>query len=273
MGRKRLMTLLATLVAAIGLQAAPAAAQTLDLPGVKVDLEEGLDVELELQVTEDLTLDPKVGLNLGDEPGLELDGGVKAGDLEVDLGEVTAPPATPDPSPSPEVPEPEPTEDGDTGAEADETDDVAATGDDEMSPEQQRRYDKVVASGGAFDWSPDRQAQFEAFRALRNHDFGFGAIQSSVLPGVELAPRRAEVPEDEVGMLEYEQPLVAPGVAVASEPVGGDTTFAATPATESTPDVPVALQVLTGMLVAGTALAWNLTRRELSWALSGLRKR
>lgn len=263
MGRKRLMTLLATLVAAIGLQAAPAAAQSLDVPGISVDLEEGLDVDLEVQLTDDVELDPELDVDLGEEPGVDVDGGVKAGDVEVDLGDATEPPA--DPDPAPEAPEPQPSED--------DADDDAAAGDgDEMSPEQQRRHDKVVASGGAFNWSPDRRAQFEAFRAMRNYDFGFGATQSSVLPGVELAPRRAGAPDDEVGMLEYDQPLVAPGVAAASGPVGGDDVFATTPANQPVDGVPVPLQVLTAMLVAGTALAWNLTRRELSWAFSGLRR-
>ncbi|MEX2503891.1 MAG: hypothetical protein WD378_03515 [Egicoccus sp.] len=268
MGRKRLMTFLATIVAVIGLQAAPAAAQELDLPGASIDLEEGLDVDLDVQVTDDLKVDPEIDLDLDGEPDLDVDGGVKAGDAEVDLGEVTEP----SPSPSPEAPDPQPSEDADDAADED-ADDAAAGDSDGDETSDHRSADRVMASGGAFDWSPDRRAQFEAFRALRSRDFGFGTASTSVMPGVELAPRRAGVPEDEVGMLEYDQPLVAPGVAVASEPVGGDDTFAATPATQPTDDVPVPLQVLTAMLVAGAALAWNLTRRELSWAFSGLGRR
>jgi hypothetical protein len=265
MGRKRLMTLLATLVAVIGLQAAPAAAQTLQLPGVSVD-EEGLDVDLEVQLTDDLKLDPKLEVDL-DEPDLKLDGGVKAGDVEVDLGETSE-------SPSPDAPDPRPSESPVDGPEGSDDDEDAAAGDsDDASTGQQRSADHVMAAGGAYEWSPDRRAQFEAFRALRSRDFGFGAMQSSVLPGVELAPRRAGAPDDEVGMLEYDQPLVAPGVAAASGPVGGDGAFAATPASQPADGVPAPLQALTAMLVAGTAMAWNLTRRELSWAFSGLGKR
>ncbi|MFA9430565.1 hypothetical protein [Egicoccus sp. AB-alg2] len=281
MGRRRLLAVLTAMVVATGLHVVPASAQTVGLPGlgeVKVDTSDGVKVgvDLDVELTDDAKLDPEVGVGVGkDGPEVDVGGGVAVGERKVDLGRSKAPEPSPKPSPSPESPPPPSPRDTDRG-ERPRADEGAAAA---AGPGSKADGGRVVAAGDAEGWTPRRAAQFEAFRAIRGQDVDLGvAGGSAVLPGVELAPRRAQAPGSahDTGH-PFDAPEIAPGLAPGVTAAGPDAatgaTLAASPvAGGPVAQVPLALQVLTGMLVAGTALAWHVTRRELGWALSGLRR-
>jgi len=273
MGRKRLMAVLTAMLVTAGLSAAPAGAQTLGVPGIgQVGLgPDGVEIDLDLELTDDVKLDPKLGVEVGpDGPEVTTGGGVEVGDRKVDLGRDTDPtPAAPSPSPTPT----EPTRDADRDDTTEPTP-PARTPAPRPTPD-----DEVAAAGGdTGHWSPRRSAQFEAFRALQGRMLGFGSTDTTaVLPGVELAPRRAALPGTSADGTGFAAPDVAPGLSPGVNAAGAGTatqaTFASSPANvPAGAQVPLPLQVLTGVLVAGAALAWHVTRRQLGWALSGLRR-
>jgi hypothetical protein len=276
MGRKRLMTILAGVIAAVGLHVGPAAALDVGLPGVgdvTVESSDGLQLEADLDLGDDaVKLDPKVEAEVSSEPKLEVEGGATVGDESLDLGEATEPlqDAVNDPggsSPAP-TPEPSPSEDP-----ADGSSDGSSKHDDAPVPAEDREAsgtgdDQVTTAGRTEPLTPERAAQIEAFRAMRDANassFGHADYDGRVIPGVQLAPRSA--PVDDTFAID---PEVAPGVEVAAPSVADEqersAQLAATPFSGTMPDVPVALQLLAGTLVAGAALAWHLARRELAAA-------
>jgi hypothetical protein len=270
MGRKRLMTVLAGVIAAVGLHVGPAVA--LDLVDATVETTEDslkLDAELDAGI-ESFKLTPKVEAELSSEPKLKVEDGATIGDTEIDLGEATepvqdavddtkeqAPAPAPAPAPSPDAPA-----DGGDGGSSDQpkgdtsTEDGASSSDGEVT----------TAGRSEAAMSPDRAARLDALRAIRDQDAALGgvAFDGNVLPGVELAPRSSAL--DDLAA----DPEVAPGVEVAAPSVAGDqpqsAQLATTPFSGVLPEIPIALQLLAGTLVAGTALAWHLARKELSAA-------
>jgi hypothetical protein len=269
MGRKRLMTILAGVVAAVGLHVGPALALDASLDGlgdVTLETSDGLTLEADLDAgTDDLKLTPKVEAELSSEPKLEVEDGAKVGDTEVDLGEATEPvtDAVEAPAPSPAPSPSEPSDDTETSSTSKER--SSSDGD---APAHAPDHEVQMASTSSSFASPERAAQLEAFRALRDADrgaFGFsGDLGGSVLPGVQLAPRSG------VDGDAFAAPDVAPGVEVAAPSVANEqprsAQLATAPFSGILPEVPIALQLLAGTLVAGTALAWHLARRELAAA-------
>jgi hypothetical protein len=271
MGRKRLMTILAGVIAAVGLQMGPAAAVDLGIGSVALDTSDGMTVEAELDAElGDTKLDPKVSADVSSDPKVK----AEVGDTELDSSKVTEPvkDAVKDPdgsNPSPEAsPSPSEPSDGKTGGSGD--DGGSTSGDssssDSRSGSTTAADDRDVTTAGRTESfiSPERAAQIEAFRAMRDADASFGGetYDGRVVPGVELAPRMAPTGDDAFAGSE-----VAPGVEVAAPSVAGDRAqqaqLASAPFTGTLPEVPVALQLLAGTLVAGTALAWHLARHEL----------
>jgi hypothetical protein len=267
MGRKRLMTILAGVVAAVGLHVGPAVALDVSLDGVgdaKLEVsDDGLKVEADLDAgTDDVKLTPKVEAELSSEPKLKVEDGAKVGDTEVDLGEATkeVTEKAPAPAPSPS----EPTEDEGTSSPSKQR----SSSSDGDAPAHAPDHEVQMASTNSSFVGPERAAQLEAFRAMRDADrgaFGFGGdLGGSVVPGVQLAPRSG-VEGDTLAA-----PEVAPGVEVAAPDAAGDqpqsAQLATTPFSGVLPEVPIALQLLAGTLVAGTAIAWHLARRELAAA-------
>jgi hypothetical protein len=270
MGRKRLMTVLAGVIAAVGLHVGPAVALDLGLPGVgdaKVSVADGSSVETDLDAGADsvIKVSPKVETELSSEPKLEVEDGGKVGDSKIDLGEATKPVQdavngtekdAPAPPPSPEAPA--------TGGEGGSSDqpksDTSATSGTSSSDGE------VTAAGSTVAMSPERAARLDALRAIRDQDAALGgvAFDGDVVPGVELAPRSSGLDGFAA------DPEVAPGVEVAAPSVAGDhprsAQLATTPFNGVLPEIPIALQLLAGTLVAGTALAWHLARKELSAA-------
>jgi hypothetical protein len=249
MGRKRLMTVLAGVVAAVGLHIAPAAAVDASVPGVgdaTVEVaDDGVKVEAELDTDTVVKVDPKVEAEVSPKPKVKVD----PGSTTSDSGVSSPAPKAPAPAPSEAAPEAVTEEAPTSSASADEGEVTTAGRSD------------------ALEMTPERAARLEAFRAIREADAAFGtgtAFDADVIPGVLLAPRSA-VTDDGVFLAE---PEVAPGVEVASPSVAGSdqpqsAQLATTPFSGTLPEVPVALQLLAGTLVAGTALAWHLARREL----------
>jgi hypothetical protein len=266
MGRKRLMTVLAGVIAAVGLHVGPAVA--LELVDATVETtEDSLKLDADLDIgTESFKLSPKVEAELSSEPKLKVEDGAKVGDTEIDLGEATEPvqdavnetkEQAPAPAPSPEAPA-----DGGGSGSTDQPKGDTSTNDGASSS------DGEVTTAGRSEaaMSPERAARLDALRAIRDQDAALGGVSfdGNVVPGVELAPRSASS-EDFAA-----DPEVAPGVEVAAPAVAGDqprsAQLATTPFSGVLPEIPIALQLLAGTLVAGTALAWHLARKELSAA-------
>jgi hypothetical protein len=259
MGRKRLMTILAGMIAAVSLQVGPAAA--LDLGPVKVDTSDGLKVEAELdtELTDDAL---KVEADVSSDPK------VKVGD-EVDTRKVTDPvketvEKTVEKVTEKSEPAPEPSE-GSTDGKSDGSSSSSSTHSSSSSSTAGTADDREVTTAGRTEafLAAEREAQIEAFRAMRDARAPFSGAEfdGRVLPGVQLAPRTA--PTDDA----FAAPDVAPGIEVAAPSVAGEgprqAQLASTPFSGTLPEVPIALQLLAGTLVAGTALAWHLARHEL----------
>jgi hypothetical protein len=260
MGRKRLMTVLAGVIAAVGLHVGPAAALDLGLPGVgdvTVETSDGLSVEADLDAGVDsvVKLAPKV-----EDGG---DNGTDLGDTDLDLGKVTKPVQDAIDGTKEQAPAPAPTPDaptgGDEGGASDEPKGGTSTKGGDASSDRE-----VTTAGSVSAMSPERAARLDALRAIRDQDAAIGGFgfDSNVLPGVELAPRSSTVEGFAAA------PEVAPGVEVAAPSVAGEqpqsAQLATTPFSGVLPEIPIALQLLAGTLVAGTALAWHLARKELS---------
>jgi hypothetical protein len=253
MGRKRLMTILAGMIAAVSLHVGPAAA--LDLGLVKADTSDGLKVEAELdtELTDDAL---EVEAEVSSEPKL------KVGDT--DSSEVTEPvEKTVEKVTKESEPAPEPSEGSSGSSEGSSSSSSGST--TSSSSGTDTADDREVTTAGRTESfiTPEREAQIEAFRAMRDARAPFSGAEfdGRVIPGVQLAPRTA--PTDDA----FAAPGVAPGIEVAAPSVAGEeprqAQLASTPFSGTLPEVPIALQLLAGTLVAGTALAWHLARHEL----------
>jgi hypothetical protein len=259
MGRRRLMSVLAGAIAVVGLHAAPATA----LPGASVDTSDGLSVEAEVDEAIDdvVDVDPKVEVEVTPKPKAEVDGGAKVADQEIDAATATEAPEEKVEGSGATQPAPNASEAPVKSAEA--------TAGPEQEAEPAPADDQVVAAGTAAPFSLEQAARIEAFRAIRDEiatpSVAAARFDGRVVPGVQLAPRLGDGDTDLAIA-----PEVAPGVEVAApsstvEPQEAPRSaeLASAPFSGVLPEVPVALQLLAGTLVAGAALAWHIARREL----------
>lgn len=299
MGRKRLLTILTTLTLAVGVPAGAASAQTIGVPGVGgIDLGSGDDEDC-LQVGVDIGLGDLVGLDPSvcvlDEDGdlIDIEGGANIGGQDVPVGEATQPvedavnegaaavrdrdpapePSVPAPKPAPE-PEPEPStppaSGGGGGGDTSGGGGGEATNGGGRTPDQARAPEVADPAAEQASREAHRAHQLATLRALRS-DLASGAIgetgvQGPVRPGLGGTSSlfgEAAAPEVADGAL-------APGVATgdpADVPFVADAQEEAVLATSGTGDggrqTPVALQLLAGALVLGSAGVWLVARREL----------
>jgi hypothetical protein len=259
MGRKRLMSVLAGVIAVVGLHAAPAAA----LPGVNVDASDDLTVEVEEAIDDVVEVDPKVEVEVAPKPKATVDGGAKAADEKVDAEKVDAGAVTKAPQQkvegSAQPPAPKP-------AEA-PVEDAAATA-EQVEAEPAPEDDQVTAAGTTSSISLERAAQIEAFRAMRDAGasfFGDAQFDGRVVPGVQLAPRLTNSDTFFTAAPEVAPSVevAAPESSVAPQEAPRSAELASAPFSGVLPEVPIALQLLAGTLVVGAALAWHIARREL----------
>lgn len=242
MGRKRLLTLLAALVAAVGLQVGPAAALDVDTDDGCV--ESSVDLGL-------IALDPK--LCVSPEDGVSLDGGATVDDTTVDIGKATqpvedvvndviatkAPKDEPDPEPAPPTRDPGSDPAPDRGSSAPPPAVAPAGRADTFDPDAERER---IASLRAIE------ADLAA-RSLPEH-----GVQGPVGPGVaDLG--RIVVPDV--------APSVAPRGEVRSvEPDSQDALLAARDRSEPLGDAPLALKLLASSLVLAAGAVWLIAQRE-----------
>lgn len=272
MGRKRLLTLLAAMTATVALNAAPAAAQ-LSLPGLG-ELKLGpnddscLEVGVDVALGDLLSLDPSVCVLGEDGEVLDVDGKVKLGEEELDLGEATKPvtdavnrggsssPATPsddaDPAPrSGSGSQPEPTTPRPTPRAEDDAAEEPEVGPAAFSEANPRQDQAILLAQLQEDLARQRRA-----------DVVFGPVAPGVGdPGIAAAPEVA----DSLGAASEVTPGVTPSPAapeVAPQPQREEAILASGPASTPAPGVPAALQLLTGAMVLGAATVWHLARRE-----------
>ncbi|MEX1162231.1 MAG: hypothetical protein WEB03_01500 [Nitriliruptor sp.] len=270
MGRKRLLTILTTVVLAVGVPAGTASAQ-LQLPGVgSVDVSEdcaGADVSLG-----DLELDAKLCASddgAADEP--------EAGSTGTPLDQVTDPVrdatravtdrvnemisgsqgdgATPTPPSAPG---------GDGGT-------APSGGSDSGSTDRGSRGGSEVQPAGTADRAPTAADQRERQRQLAS----IRALRSDLSAGTNLDTRSGPVvPFGGISSLQIDEPadpLVAEGSIVPGidstvtpdvAPSAEQAIFAGGPAAPDLDEVPLSLQLLAGALVLGAGAVWTLARRE-----------
>lgn len=272
MGRKRLLTILATVAAAVTLQAGPASAQlddTVDLGSDDDCLEVGVDISLE----EALKLDPSVCVS---EDGVEVEGGSETLGQEVDAGETTdkveettekvtdtAKQEAPAPAP-PKEPAPNPggSGSGDDGGSSSDGGSTAPSGGDGGSD--------VAASGEVREPEAPavdeaRQRHLGTLLAIRD-DLAAGSsvdrgIAGPVRPfGDLLSTDDLAAPQvaDAAGVTpDVDSPAVAPADEADEKAV-----FASTTPMGDLAEAPIALQLLAAALVLGAAAVWTLAARE-----------
>ncbi len=251
MARKRLLTILAAAVAAIGLQVGAATALDADaeLAGVEVEAsvsDEGVEAKVG---TEDDKLEAKVS-----EDGADLkvdDEKVSTEDKAEDVEE-TAPDEVDDGSSDDEESSSRESSSGD-GASGDTREVTTAGGGETESVGGDRERPDAL--------DPERARQFlPGSRERPDHSASRGDIRPSFdLSGREslddpvvAAPERS----DSSGAGDWES--VEPPVTERS-----DAELAAIPAPGDGNAVPAGLKLLAGLLVAGTGTLWHLARREL----------
>lgn len=256
MGRKRLLTILAGVIAAVGLHMGPA---------VALDLERDLGVtEVEASIDED-GVEARVGddedegrAKVSEDEGAD----AKAGDTEVSTKDAEKPGEESDP------------DDG-----SDETDSTgersssSGSNDDSSTSSRGSSSDNdVAAAGGAGGVQPAerpdalRPEEARRFLASSRDPVDISGPRGDVTPAFDLSGA------SDVGL---DDPQVAapgaPGGASESEwqaaspetaPPRSDAELAAIPA-PSPSEVPAGLKLMAGLLVAGTGTLWHLTRREL----------
>lgn len=269
MGRKRLLTILAAVGAALTLQANPAAAQlSVPLPGVgEITVGSGdrecLEVGVDVSLGDLVGLDPKVCVLDGDGKLLDVEGKLKAGEQEVDLGEATGAASRE------EKPAPASTDDRQKSAEPGEQ---QRESDRDAERERGSAEDAPVAAAGeARPIDPQQEARAEAFAALRadlaavpREAPTFGPLSAGVPATGSVEDLAAGVPAPEVA------DDVRPGIGAPAQrttpeisaPTRQDALLAAEQRPGSGVSVPASLQLLAGAMVLGSAGVWFLARRE-----------
>ncbi len=285
MGRKRLLTILAGAVAAVGLHMGPAVALDLEADlgdtkvSVKADLLDGVDAAIVKECEDEKTAklleqcieDAEASLSASKDDGVK----AKAGDTEVKTKDVT-----------------EPVEKTTEKA----TEKVTTGGDESSSPTEERSSSGGSSDGGSQETStggsssdsgdvstaggaqsvdqpserPDALSPEEARQFLASSRESMDLSDS----GGDVSPAFGFSSGGFGGDLD--DPLVASPGAVPSEDTADGEWHAASPETApsrsdaelaaiptSGSDVPAGLKLIAGLLVAGTGTLWHLTRREL----------
>lgn len=294
MGRKRLLTILATVVAAVSLQVGPAAAQSLSLPGLgEVNLggssDDCFEIGVDLSLGEILKLDPSVCIS---EDGVEIEGGVAALEdkVKVDAGEVTKPVQDATKKVADSVKRNAGSagrDDADAGGEGGASEGGSggnadtggsnsgssggdATGSEDASGGQE---DSEVAASGQVSEprtarSAERQAQLGALMAIRNELAASSPVERGIAGPVRpfgglsstddlAAPQVADAADVVPGVDERLAPEVAPSAEQSQQAV-----FASSDPMRDLSEAPLALQLLAAALVLGAAAVWTITARE-----------
>ncbi len=292
MARKRLLTILAGVTAAVTVTAAPAAAQ-IRLPGlgeITLGADECLEIGVDISLVDALRIDPSICIS---EDGVEIEGGAAG----IDVGQITEPveevtrkvaegakaatdrspePSTP-PSDTPSKPAAPAKGDGGGSAGSDRGNATQGTdrgGDGGASASDRSNGADVEASGSARApqvSDPARDAQLGALRALRNdlaagspgYRATAGPVQTlgplSSAGGDLAAPQVAEAGAGEVVPGVDER--LAPEVTTSDD--GQDAVLASSSPAADITEAPLALQLLAAALVLGAAAVWTIAAREL----------
>jgi hypothetical protein len=273
MGRKRLLTILATVAAAVALQAGPASAQLLD-DTVNLGSDDGcLEVGVDISLSDALKADSSTCITEG---GVE----VKAETLqqkvdtkktttkvEETTSKVTETAKQESPAPAPEkAPAPKPDTGGTTGGGSPASDGGGTTSSDGSAPSSDVAASGEVREPQAAATDPNRQRHLGTLLAIRD-DLAAGSpaargVAGPVQPFGDLAttddlaaPQVADAAAVTPGI---ESPEVAPGSEAAEEAA----LFASTTPMRDLAEAPVALQLLAAALVLGAAAVWTLAARE-----------
>jgi hypothetical protein len=261
MARKRLLTILAAAVAAIGLQVGSATALDVD-----ADLEV---VKVEASVSEE-GIDAKVG-DKDEDDKLEAKVSKDGADLKVDDEKVSTSDKAEDVEEA--APEDVDADDGDSSEKGETSSSKeTASGNDGASGDT-----REVTAAGAADAEPvddgndhERPDALDPERARQllpgsGPQLDPAGSRDDITPSFDLsgredfdAPVVAAPPERSEGSDSADWESVEPPVTERS-----DAELAAIPAPADGGAVPAGLKLLAGLLVAGTGTLWHLTRREL----------
>lgn len=273
MGRKRLLTILAGVVAAIGLQLGPAAAldvetdvgdagaeASVSTDGVEVEVSDGADDADDTTTADDADGERTTSAKVSADDGVE----ATAGDTEVTSKDVTESVDEPTGGETPESPtsKPGPTsddDDGGTGSGSDDSGSDDAGSDEEVTTAGRAKTFDQANGGRPGSLDPEQARQFLAGSRETSGRDGGGVTPAFDLSGSrfgDLDDPMVAAPSDTA--TEHEWESASPETA----PRRSDAELAAIPA-PSPDDVPVGLKLVAAMLVAGTGTLWHLTRREL----------
>ena len=296
MARKRLLTILATAVAVMGLQMAPASALDIDLGAIGVSLsEDGLEATLgseELAALEAKLgrdgLEAKLGdaeistRDLLDELSSSSDGDEDAGSSDdKDESKEENEDKSKDKDDSAGESDSGASSTGSTDSSQDQAGDAASS--DSSSDSQDREVttaggaesvddanDGATADEGSDDGSSGPQDDVARSQSLMPDAASSGDADDDVTPAFDLDAR------DDADDVDIDDPIVAApptsgGDTHDWEPVApgterSDAELAAIPAGPPGGEqgaVPLGLKLVAGLLVAGTATVWHLARREL----------
>ncbi len=275
MGRKRLLTILTTVIVAVGVPAGTASAQ-LRLPGVgSVDVTEDC-LEANLSLGDLVNLDPKLcaAEDEASSPLEQVTEPVKQATKAVTdkVNEVVG--GTQGGGTAPTAPS-APSGDGGDAPAADGSGGSGATdgGTSADRADRDTRGGSQVQPAGTADPAPtaseqrERDRQLASIRALRS-DLAAGTnldsgLSGPVVPFGGLSSLQLDEPADplvaEGSIVPGIDTSVAPDVAPASE----QAIFAGGPAAPDLAEVPLSLQLLAAALVLGAGAVWTLARREL----------
>lgn len=253
MGRKRLLSILAGVIAAVGLATGPAVAQiSLDGGGISVQVDLGV-ASTDTTISGDgVTGDTSVA-------GQDLDEVTDTVTSTVDA--VTRRPKDPVEGGAPS----EPTPDAPSAGGSEPARDSGGTSDGQRT----ERSGKVEAAGDAQQARPDpaREQQVAALGALRRDLALHGSAPrggSPVVPGI-IGPPSPDGSVSSFAAPQVAPPEVAPGVPSWSQSDDAEAAalLATSPIERAAADVPLLLKLLAGGLVLGSAAMWNTAREEL----------
>jgi hypothetical protein len=290
MNRKRLLTILAGATAAMALQMGPAAAVDLDLGVAKVDTEDGLSVEADVELGDDdksIKLDPKVKVGSKEE-GTKVEGGASAGDTKVDVGETTEPvqdavnKASGGGSGDSKSGGGSSNDDGGSSSTSSGGSSESGSSGGSSSSDAKSSDDRDVktASRAQTAHAPSGSEPTEAMNRLSGFEFSTSGasagpdVGGDVTPAFDLsefdpdadvqepliAARGEDVATGSVDAFGSDGEIAAPETAA---PPRADAELATAPATDGSGAVPAGLKLLAASLVAGTGAIWHVARRQV----------
>jgi hypothetical protein len=285
MGRKRLLTILATVAAAVTLQVGPAAAQSLSVPGVgDAGGDDCLEIGADISLSDALKLDPSVCVS---ENGVEVDGGSSTlkDKVEAEAEKATKPVQETTKKAAETTKQAAETtkktaeqatggggsDGGSSGGDSGSTSggSSGSSGSSGTSTSSGASGSDVAASGEApepLTSTPpaSRQAQLGALMAIRNELAAGSPLDRGVAGPVQtfgglgttsdLAAPQVADPNDVDSL---QDPQVAPATEQEEQAI-----FASTDPMRDLAEAPLALQLLAAALVLGAAAVWTIAARE-----------